>query len=380
MIPLRRHWKSIPRQMMNDRISLIWGAAMLSLTLTAVAQPPFRDGKAQQRARMIQRQRMLQQGKKNVDQEAVRLLRQMAKARVNYAGEQVTERGGRIARQQVWGDARGRTRRDFLSPENMAGDIMLTSPENYRYFHKRENAQDVAFWQAGAGDELVERVGGLLQRGVVSAQRVGEEIVAGRNAAIVAVTADRLVGGSGAQLKFWIDQQTGLLLKREMSNAMGLVSRSYLTQVQIGADAVPAGTFNPPFIGSARPRPLFPKESQFATLDEARAKLPFAPVQPANLPPGFRLTGIWVFTPEAGIRRPMQTSVLLRYSDGVTTFSLDQRIARDKMRFPNPPPLRAARRPIQIWQASSGDGKSLAVVYIGHLTPQQVLSVRNSLK
>lgn len=367
----------------NRMIGMTLGSVLLSLAALASAQTPLRPKPFRQR--LMQRPLMQrpiaqrQNAKKNIDPAAIRLLRAMAKARVNYAGEQVTERGGRVARQLIWGDARGRIRRDFLSPDNMVGDIMLTAPENYRYFHKRENVQDVAFWQAGAGDELIERVGNLLQRGVVSAQRVGEETIAGRPAAIVAVAADRLVGGSGTQLKFWIDEQAGLCLKREMSNGMGLVSRSYLTSVQIGEAAVPAGTFNPAFIQSARPRPLFPAESQFASLDDVKARLPFAPVQPSNLPPGFRLTGVWVFGLEQG-KRPLQVSVLLRYSDGITTFSLDQRIARDKMRPPMPANVRAARRPIQLWQAASSANEQLAVVYIGHLAPEQVLAVRNSLK
>jgi len=354
-------------------------AFLTTLSVAAMAQPPlFRRPNGQ---RPLQgRPFAHKQGKRKVDPEAVRLLKAMARTRVPYAGEQVTEHNGRIARQQIWGDAHGRVRRDFLSPENMAGDVMLTAPENYRYFHKRENVQDVAFWQAGAGDELIERVGNMLQKGFVSVARVGEETIAGRSAAIVSVSADRLVGGSGMQLKFWIDKETGILLKREMSNAMGMVSRSYMTSVQIGADAAPKAIFTPAFIGSVRLRPLFPKESQFATVDEVRSRLPFSPVQPAELPSGFRLTGVWVLSPGEGARRRV-TSVLLRYSDGVTTFSLDQRVLPPKSRPLLPlKPGQNPRRPIQIWQATSSANDPLTVIYIGHLTPPQVRALRDSLK
>ena len=353
-------------------------AFLTTLSLAVIAQPPFRRPNLK---RPLQGRPFANKpGKRNIDFEAVRLLKAMARTRVPYAGEQVTERGGRIARQQIWGDVHGRVRRDFLSPENMAGDVMLTAPENYRYFHKRENVQDVAFWQAGAGDELVEQVGKLLHKGFVSAARVGEETIAGRSATIVSVSADRLVGGSGMQIKFWIDKETGILLKREMSNSMGMISRSYMTSIQVGADAVPKAIFTPEFIGSALPRPLFPKESQFATVEEARSRLPFTPVQPVELPSGFRLTGVWVLHPGEEVRRG-KISVLLRYSDGVTTFSLDQRVIPPGAHSPLPlKPKQNLRRPIQFWQANSSANDPLAVIYIGHLTPPQVQALRDSLK
>ena len=358
---------------------------LTTLAVSATAQQsPFRRPNLR---RQFQQVRPLQarpftkkQAKRAIDPEAVRLLKAMAKARVAYAGEEVTERGGRVARQQIWGDAHGRVRRDFLAPETMAGDVMLSAPENYRYFHKRDNVQDVAFWAAGSGDELVQRVGNLLQKGIVAAAKVGEETIAGRSTAIVAVSADRLIGGSGAQVKYWIDKDTGIALKREMSNAMGLISRSYLTSVQIGADAVPPDTFKPGFIQGARVRPLFPKESQFISLEEARSHLPFTPVQPSELPAGFRLTGVWVLSPPEQNRRNL-VSVLLRYSDGVTTFCLDERVLPANARPASPlKPKQALRRPIQIWQVSSANNESLSVIYIGHLTPDQVLSLRDSLK
>lgn len=356
------------------RIAL-WGIVpgiVLKCTGPAEGQPPPRPGAFVRR--------VLEQRPRPRDPQAIALLRRMARARVPFAGEQITEvaeQGMQTSRMRIWGDAQGRVRRDYVEPETLAGDIMLIAPGQYRYYHCRRNVVDIALWPAPFAERERQMIRLILQ-GVLAARRVGEEFIAGRQADIVLVSAPE------RQMKFWIDRETSLQLKNEISNTSGLVSRSYMTRIQIGEESgVSPALFEPSVLRQARVNPLFPPASQYRTVEEARERLPFTPLLPGVVPPGFQLTGVWVLESE-DIPTPVVpgATVLLRYSDGVSSFSLYQRIAQRGR-----PPLAGARmgplmrrRVFQHWRMERPDGSLLDVLYIGTLTPRQVDALYRSLK
>ncbi len=308
------------------------------------------------------------------DRAALGLIRQMLHPLVNYSGEQVTEvtdRGGRQSRQKIWGDTRGRLRRDFLSPNDLNGDIMVTAPDQYRYFHHRTNTLDVALWPGTNDPE--KQLPDLIRQRRVLVSRIGQEIVAGRTAEIVAVSLDN---GNGRQIKFWIDGETGVRLKQEISSGAGLVSRSYLTSIALGeAAGVDSKIFDPSF-GNAKLNALFPPTSRFSTVEEARGLLSFAPVLPASLPWGFGVTGVWVF-PSRNPKLPENSSILLRYSNGIETFSLFEKPRRG-MNAPAKTP-KIGRRSVLRWGVTVSGGQ-IELTYVGHLTPDQAQQMIESLR
>ncbi|HZO91847.1 MAG TPA: sigma-E factor regulatory protein RseB domain-containing protein [Chthonomonadaceae bacterium] len=313
---------------------------------------------------------------------ALALLKRMFRPLAPYAGEQVTERNERMSRQWIRGDTRGRVRMDFLEPANLAGDVMLIAPNQYRYYHKRTNTLDIAFWptqQDLSGQE--RRIANAIRQKRLAVMAVGNELVAGRNAAIIEI-ATPSGGLRGFESKLWIDPETGIKLKQEISGPRGLVSRSYFIRIAIGpaADVRPKD-FEPPFLQTATPNILFPPNAQrYGSMQEARPQLSFAPLEPSVLPPGFHLSGVWVFS-SGSKPRPERQAVLLRYTDGVTAFSLFERPARANAR----PLLGRIRRPafrrsIQRWQIPLPTGASMDIIYIGHLAQEQVQAIHDSLR
>jgi hypothetical protein len=354
---------------------LLWRLALLALCL---ALPSFAFGQARfHRALRLQPPDSRAENEPQ-DPAAVALIKLMLSQQAAYAGEQVTERGGRLSRQEVRG-LKGRLRMDFIEPPDLAGDVMLITHSQYRYYHKNTNVLDIALWPTHlnmGGQE--KRIADAIRQKRIAVQKVGEEIVAGRNAAIVQLQGGgRFGAGRRFQSKFWIDKETGVKLGMELSGPRGLVSRSYFTRITIGPAArVSPKDFSPAFLQGAQTNPLFPPQAkQLRTVAEARPLLPFTPLEPATLPPGFRLAAVWVF-PGPPQSRPEASSVLLRYSEGVTSFVLYERPVRANGRaFGN----RGEGRSIQRWQAASPSGP-LDITYIGHLAPEQARAVRDSLR
>jgi negative regulator of sigma E activity len=216
-------------------------------------------------------------------------------------------------------------------------------------------------------------------------EKTGEQMVAGRNAAIVQiVSAGSASRHTGLQFTFWIDAETGIKLKQEVTGPHGLVSRSSFTSITVGPGAnVKPKDFDPQIVQTAQPNPLFPPDAQeFTSLDAARPLLPFAPKEPATLPEGFKLAHVWVF-PAANPHSNLHAGALIRYSDGMAHFNLYEHLGR-----PNPDhahgghsnDARSERRSVQHWHFPAPDGRVLDVVYIGVLPREQLATVRNSLK
>lgn len=301
------------------------------------------------------------------------LLRKMIHPTADFVGEQkteVTEYGGRTSVQKVYGDSKARMRREYIAPNSLQGDIMITAPNRYLYYHHRTNVLDIALWpseETGRQRRLMQ----MVMQGHVSVERLGNERIAGRDAVILQIVPKQQ-SVNARHVKFWIDPETGIQLKNEISNAKGLLSRTYFTSLVVGGGSLFAQhLFEAPSFPKMTPNPLLPPQPQYQNLDEAQGKLPFQPHLPTALPKGFQLTGVWsIFPAQMGPQRP---AVILRYGDGVESFTLFERLMPDPIKRMGDAthPLRRGESIVH-WVIYASGGKTLGMTYIGHLPQEQV--------
>ncbi len=314
-----------------------------------------------------------------IDKVALELLRRMIRPTTDYIGEMVTAvatQGNMPLQQTIKGDKQGRTLTTFTNGK-LAGDILLVTPNEIHNYHSSTGVMDVAQWLT-AWDDHESRMFAAIRSGFYSARVVGSEQVAGRQASIVELLPVAGIGEPGrAQFKFWIDTETGVQLKNEKSDAMGRVlSRRYLTSVTEGPNLLTPQDFNiGKLIGNLKRvkiNPLFPENSQYRSLEQAQGHLPFAPLIPTTLPPGYALSGVWVFP---GNNNQMQF-VLLRFTDNVTSFSLYEHIVPNSTKAPLIP---AFLHHIERWRVPTAS-EEIEVTYTGMLTPNQVHDLYDSLR
>lgn len=315
------------------------------------------------------------------ERQALELMHRKSHPLTDFAGEQMTElQGGRTSKQRVRGDMQGRIRIDYIEPKSLEGDVMIISPDQFRNYHHATNTLDIALWPSPENDRE-KRLTGAIRSGRMSIERVGEETIAGRSADIVLITPMKREGRfAGGQFKYWLDTQTGIQLKNEISNASGMVSRTFITSIVVGpSSGITRKDFYERFPG-CKVNPLFPRnEPKFHNLAEAAGHLPFIPVIPAAIPSEYQISGIWVM----GAHRDQgheKESILLRYSDNVTNFTLYERHSRpDQKNRPRRVPQPGSNRNIERWSVDSPVGP-LDVIYIGHLSAEQVEAMSKSLR
>jgi len=313
--------------------------------------------------------------------EAQRLMRLMLKPTQPYVGVQETQIYGgssAISKQEVEGDTNGFVRITFRSPASVEGDVMIIKPGSFHSYHKASRTLEVAPWPTEWNDEGKRMFANLIN-GTVNAWVNGRETIAERSAAIVVLTVPNGALGAGRILrKLWIDEQTGILLKIQKLNAEGqTTSTTTMESITVNPTTpISPSEFQPQFQG-ATITPLFP-EPQYRTMLEAQGKLPFTPLQPQYVPENFHLDGVWGFGEDR--THPYLHSVLLRYTDGVASFSLYERLVPPANQTPvERPPRQMFMRNQQNWRLMSPQGE-VNVQYIGHLGWQQARALYESLR
>ena len=309
-----------------------------------------------------------------LDKIALELLHKMIRPDTGYTGEMVTQvaaQGNSPLQQTIKGDKQGRTLVTFLNGM-LAGDILVVTPGEVRNYHRSTGVMDVAQWPT-EWDDHEKRMFNAIRSGFYTARVVGSEQVAGRQASIVELLPVAGVGEPGRpHFKFWIDQVTGIQLKNEKSDAMGRVlSHRYLTSINVGDSVVTPQDFNLKVLNQAHFNPLFPQDSQYHSLEQAQGHLPFVPVIPTALPNGFKPGEVWVFP---GANNQMQF-VLLRFTDGVTSFSLYEHMVLSTTK---PGRLPSFNHHIERWRVPR-DHDEIEATYTGMLTPNQVRAIYESL-
>lgn len=317
---------------------------------------------------------------------ARKLLRMMLRPTASYVGVQETiiqENGGMASEQDIEGDAKGFVRITFRSPARVAGDVMIIAPGSFHSFHRLKNMVEVAPWPTEWNDEGKRMFANLLN-GTVTARMTGAEMVAGRSAGIVVLSVRNNQGADGGVdgrvlRKLWIDEQNGILLKIQKSNGRGEVtSTTMMTSITINPSTpINPADFKPQFPGADITQ-LFP-EPQYRTMQDAQGHLPFVPVEPAPraIPANFHLDGVWGFGEDR--THPFLQSVLLRFTDGIASFSLYERLVPPGKAVAIERPLkRSFARMQQNWRLQNNLGQ-INVQYIGHLTRDQAESIYDTL-
>jgi hypothetical protein len=302
--------------------------------------------------------------------EAVKLLRMMLRPLEDYAGEETTwvaTQNGITSHQSIKGDTNGNVIRYYTAPAFLQGDVMLTGPNRYIYYRAATKTVTRTS-KAGQGDERDKQIMEGIRSKTFVASLTGNEMVAGRNAAIVLVSSVNPQNRGYA--KIWIDPVDHIKLKIEIGNAEGYkISDSEITSIQSGAAAgVTPKDFQPAEFGNGPAREI--KREKLGSIQEAAGQLTFRPLEPGNLPPGFRLNAVILISPPIQ-NRAGKNSLLLRYTDGVASFTLNEHPARRAGAAANNNGPAAPLR----WEMGN-----VEVVYRGHLPPQQEQMIHDSLR
>lgn len=344
----------------------------------ATAQKPYRAPHPRHLKGIPPRFRPVGKPSSQVDRQAIALLKQMFHPSSDYSGLQRTQIGDRYSEQQIWADTHGRIRIQYLAPPQFAGDIMLILPGHFFDYHARAHRLDMATLPTNQEQNEIRQLVQGIRSGRLQAVVTGEENVAGRDCAIVTILENVPGQPMGIpQRKFWIDRQTGIVLRKEVWNARGMISATYMVNIAIGPEAgVTPQMFYPASLPRAADvKPLFPSERpQFRSIEETQPHVPFPILRPTQLPEGYVLSGIWLSD------TPNNPSVVLRYSRGLNYFSLtERRVLRPnpRARYGPPPVLHGVGTR---WLQRAPDGSTIAIIYIGHLTPGEFAIVAGSLQ
>ena len=316
----------------------------------------------------------------NIDPNALQLLAKMFRPGVNYEGVEVSNASmsGSSSEEMITGDANGRARREYLSPETMRGDIILTAPNQSYQFHNRNRELFAARWPVEQGDKFA-RLRAMAKAGRVRIQITGEEMVAGRSASIVTVSA--LTGGAADEARkvMYLDKETGIQLRMDRYNSAGRqISSTYMKNIAVGT-TLDATKFDPRLLPPATTFPWFPEDQpMFTSVEQARSQVPFTVREPKQLPPGYILDGVWVFAQNP---RANRASVLLRYSSGVNHFSLFETLAPANATKPARPGLMRPRRVPGgwAWRETVPEG-DLTLLYTGHLPDADLQTLQTSMR
>ena len=133
----------------------------------------------------------------------------------------------------------------------------------------------------------------------------------GRAALLVEARRPGAGGAAGLAGRFWVDQRTGMVLRRDLLDATGrVVSRSTLTHLQVDSPSTFAPVSATVPTGAAHPVVPLAPSGRRVTASELAA---LAPGAPPELPGGLQLFDA---------RRHDDRVLQLSYSDGLSTLSL----------------------------------------------------------
>lgn len=260
----------------------------------------------------------------------------------------------------------GRWRLEYDSPPDMRGEVILVI--GGRMFHYKpppeNHIQDGIAPQEALEQHIRESIAGM-RNGDILVRAVGDELIAGRQAAIVEIRPRR---PNASYVCLWIDLQTGIRLKHEIRDAHGVVrSSTWFTHVVMDPVYAP-GEFMPNTLPPAPHVPLLPDSPALASVRAAQSQVRYAIREPA-VPEGFRLSGVWVVTGALGA-----TATILRYTDGVNSFVL----------YEVPAPLRTVQNGFKRPNLNRGMAHwmsgGLSFALIGSLKRESMRSIVDSLQ
>lgn len=241
-----------------------------------------------------------------------------AEGRVIFTAHQVTTLSKEPAvtsEQTVYRNGFKGLRMEYTYPPSLNGEVMADDGRVLAHLVPKEKVLRMRPSRLAnlrmRAEQLVQGFG----RGLLKVELVGKDKIAGRTAYVVEVGPK--LRRQGQTRKFWIDTEKWIKLKTEDISPDGAVaSTSYYTKISF-VDSIPADKFrleSPPGVRVEHEK----LPDSMITIDKARQKAGFRILEPSRLPPGFKAMGATVIPFRGG------KLVALRYTDGVTSFSIFQ--------------------------------------------------------
>lgn len=292
---------------------LALAGSLLVLACACHAQRPKAPpvpGSGSLRAGALAERARIQRGRELLELYLRQGLRQryVAEQTVRLLEGEVTE-----SRQVIRSAGLARQRIEYSSPPTLKGEVLLLIGS--RLLHYRPAANRI-FEGIIPVDELQNRARDLLEglrTRKLSVRAVGEQQVAGQDAAIVEV---RPLRPGGTVKRLYIDTKTGVRLRMEDLDANGAAVReTFYTRIDYSAP-VDDAAFRPDSLPDVPHAPVFPRTPPLPGVQAAQAQVGYTIREPA-VPAGFSLDGVWVIDAPGGTK-----ATLLRYTDSVNAMAL----------------------------------------------------------
>ena len=259
-------------------------------------------------------------------------------------------------------------RMEYNSPPVMDGEIMVDDGRVLTHLIPRTRVVRTGPSRLAELKVRTSEAEKAHRKGRLNVQYLGRERVAGRDAYVVQVTAGQR---KSPTRKFWVDTDEWVKLKTQDIAPDGAVqSTSYYTRIDY-LDSIPDSKFRVEVPDGYRVDRK-PGGGESLSLDEARKEVPFRILEPKHLPRGFKAVGVKVIPFRRG------QMVAIRYTDGVTSFSLFQTQERfldrkflDRL---NEGPVQPGRG-IHSWRQGG-----LNLTLVGKLSQDQLEKIAESVK
>jgi negative regulator of sigma E activity len=246
------------------------------------------------------------------------------------------------------------TRMDAVSPPEVAGYVVIDKGED-RYMYSPNSER----WYANTRRSPDENVDLALKNYRVRVS--GRDTVVGRPCRRLRITP-RYPGNPRKLL--WTDDQTGLVLRKELRNAEGqVISRSRYTEIRISR----ASTLDPDAFAP-------PADAQLEW-DTKAPPTDFTALKPSYVPPGYRFDEVRVRVHDRRQRAH------IRYTDGLNTISVFEEIAPKKA--PDKASGKGGKASGRIgglyWNAIERQVGGLRVVIMGDIAAEELRKMADSI-
>jgi len=208
----------------------------------------------------------------------------------------------------------GKTRLEFLSPEPIAGRIVIDTGADLWHY---EPSLHIVFQGPTLARPASPQASTEALASAYHLQVLGTEEVVGRVAFVLWLGARR---GEDSRT-FWVDQATGIPLRIEERRRGEPVYVAYFSRISFSLN-LPEALFRFRLPAGARSFSLFASKEPPIPLSEVERQVGFRVRQPAALPPGLRFDGASV------AQYGSLTAAHLRYTDGTQPVSVFEVPAR----------------------------------------------------
>jgi hypothetical protein len=204
-------------------------------------------------------------------------------------------------------------RLDFFSPSPVDGDIFIDNGRIAWHYIPAAHRLEVGISDLEKRREESAEILRKLDDHELTAQVIGQDVIAGQNVGIVQVNAE----GSWGEHRYWIDPNTGAQLKIQTFGDFGQkVSETYFTKISF-PNNINRTDFDPPKVGpDVATVPMIPRGSKLVSGIPTSVDCGFIPLTPSYIPPGFAF--------ESSLIMPVdgQNVLGLTYQNALVTLSI----------------------------------------------------------